>query len=150
MRHLHPFCQSAGDSELLDSRNRVWRLAAKKAMHFKGTASSWGGHFKEAIVVSCLSRRCYTLVRSIITTRRTMFMKVTGFLFRGFCGCKDEGLMYALLKRWDQGDISSNDVNERLKEEKASSRPVTEVETLKTENARLEAMVSQLQAEVRT
>jgi hypothetical protein len=35
MRHLHPYCQTAGDSELLDPKNREWRTAAQRAMQYK-------------------------------------------------------------------------------------------------------------------
>ena len=69
----------------------------------------FGGWYKEAIVVSCFSKKRYKEARQIMLELEATRQKVNGLLFGQCCGLKDETALYQLLRRMAQGEMSKED-----------------------------------------
>ncbi|XP_060595324.1 uncharacterized protein LOC132749533 isoform X2 [Ruditapes philippinarum] len=122
IRRLHPDVELSGELEFLRPAVKSWRISAMRAMSFTGTLSQFGGWFKEALAVACISKRCYKLVRSIIVNRKSTHQKVNRTLFRNLPGVRDELFLYSVLKQLDEETISAVQFNKIMYDEKVSLR----------------------------
>ena len=77
--------------------------------HFQRTLSQFGGWFKEALAVACLSKRCYKLVRSIMVSRKASHQKINRGVFKNLPGVKDELYLYSQLQKVDNESIGIAD-----------------------------------------
>lgn len=104
----------------LNSKVVSWRRNAASVLNFRDTPQRFGGYFKEAIAVSCLSSRCYTKAVAVMKKFRQMGFQVNQGLFYGLPGMKDEQFLLELLTHFENGDIGKEEFNRTLVKKKNS------------------------------
>lgn len=78
---------------------------------FQGSATTFGGYFKEALTIACLSKRCFEIVTDIMTERKRLKLKINRGLFAAVPGLCNEQALFTLLLALKSGHISQKDFN---------------------------------------
>ncbi|XP_062581424.1 uncharacterized protein LOC134243209 [Saccostrea cucullata] len=150
LRNLHPEADLIKDDEMLNSGLREWRREAELALNIN--EGHLGGLMKEALSVACLSKRCFLWAMSIMEAykewklKRQTNNKVNRMLFVQLPGMKNEEVLFNLLRQFRGGELTKNEFNEKMKEQKSLAVPSNKRRPTKGDPGPLKKKIADLES----